>query len=97
MNLSRNKLNKKFKLMVKAPGYVIYSNMPPHTRALWTRSVDATQAFFILGAEYSTLNEGWLRFKPLPLVTSTSNSMSKNQLNQKLKPMISGPKICYIL
>ena len=63
--LSRNQLNQKLKLMVEAPGYVIYSNTPPHTRALWARSVDAAHALLIHGAKYSTLNEGWLRFEPV--------------------------------
>ena len=58
--MSRNQLNQKLKLMVEAPGYVIYSNTPPHTRALWTRSVDATQALLIAGTKYSTLNERWV-------------------------------------
>ena len=39
--MSRNQLNQKFKLMIEAPKYVIYTNTPPHTRAHWTRSVDA--------------------------------------------------------
>ena len=58
LSLSRNQLNQKLKLMIEAPVYVIYSNTPPHTRALWARSVDATQALLIAGTKYSTLNEG---------------------------------------
>ena len=65
LRVSRNQLNQKLKLMVEAPGYVIYSNTPPHTRALWARSVDATHVLLIHGAQYSTLNEGWLRFEPV--------------------------------
>ena len=71
-NVSRNQLNQKLKLMVEAPRYVIYSNTPPHIRARWA------------SAEDSTLNEGWLRFE---LVTSC-HTMSRNQFNQKLKPIV---------
>ena len=52
--LSGNQFNQKFKLMIEgleAPGYVIYSNTPPHTRALWTTCVDATQTLLIPGAK----------------------------------------------
>ena len=79
--------------MVDASIYVIYSNMPPQTRALWGRSVDATQALLIPDAEYSILNKRWLRFKfkPMTFVTLTSDSMSMNQLNQKLKLMVDAP------
>ena len=28
--------------------YVIYSNTPPHTRALWARNVDATHALRVV-------------------------------------------------
>ena len=38
--------------MVETPEYVIYYNMPPHTRAHWARSVDN------ISYKYSTLNEG---------------------------------------
>ena len=63
--LPRNHLNQKFKLMIEAPRYVIYSNKPPHTRVLWARSVDATQNLLIPSAKYSILNEGWLKFEPV--------------------------------
>ena len=56
--LSKNQLNQQPKWMVEALGYVIYSNMPLHTRALWGRSVDATQALFIPDTKYFTLNLG---------------------------------------
>ena len=49
--------------MVEVSRYVIYSNTPPPTRVFWARSVDSLQALLIPGAELSTLNEGWLRFK----------------------------------
>ena len=45
--------------MVEVPGYVLYSNTPPHARVFWARSVIAAQALFILGAKYFTLNEGF--------------------------------------
>ena len=51
--------------MVVASEYVIYSNTPSHTRALWAKIVDATHVFLIYGAKYFTLNEGWLRFEPV--------------------------------
>ena len=51
--MSKNQFNKKFKLMVKTPRYVIYSNTPPHMGALWARSVDATQASIYLMVEAS--------------------------------------------
>ena len=44
---------------------ILYSNTPPHTKVLWARSVDETQTLLIPGAEYSTLNEVWLRFEPV--------------------------------
>ena len=34
------------------------SNMPPHMRSLWARSVDAAHVCFISDTEYFTLNEG---------------------------------------
>ena len=52
-------------MMVDVSRYVIYSNTAPHTKALWARSVDDTQALLILGVEYSNLDDEWLRFEPL--------------------------------
>ena len=63
--LSRNQLNQKLKLMVEVSGYVICSNTPPHSRAIWAKSMDAAQALLISSTKYSTLNEGWLTFKPV--------------------------------
>ena len=63
--MSRNHLDQKLKLVVEAPRYFIYFNMPPHKRTLWVRSMDAAQALVIPDAKYSTLNEGYLRFKPV--------------------------------
>ena len=57
--LSRNQFNQKLKLMVEAPGYVIYSNTP------LTRDPIGLEVWMRIGAEYSTLNEGWLRFEPV--------------------------------
>ena len=51
----RNQLNQKLKLMVEDPLYVIYFNTPPYIRAIWTKSVDATQTLLIFNAKYSTL------------------------------------------
>ena len=48
---------------VKVPRYIIHSNTPPNTRVVWARSVDTTHALLIPSIEYSTLNEGWLRFE----------------------------------
>lgn len=45
--MSRNQLNEKLKLVVEVSGYVIYSNMHPHTRALLLISVDAAHALLI--------------------------------------------------
>ena len=89
--MSRSQLNQKLKLMVEALRYVIYSNTPHHTRALLARSVDATHVLLIHGAKYSTLNEGWLRFKPVTFCHTGSDAMSRNQLNQKLKLMVEAP------
>ena len=60
------------------------------TRPL-TRDPIGLEVWMRIGAEYSTLNEGWLRFEP---VTSHvgSDTMSRNQLNQKLKLMIEAPR-----
>ena len=44
--------------MVEVRGYVMYSNMPPHKRVLWGKSVDAKQFLLIHGVGYSTVNEG---------------------------------------
>ena len=52
-------------LMIEGSRYVIYSNTPSHTRALWARSVDAIHVLFVHDTKYSTLNEGWLRFEPV--------------------------------
>ena len=50
----RNQLNQKFKLIVEAPRYIIYSNTLPYTKALWSRSVDAAQVLLIPSTKYST-------------------------------------------
>ena len=47
LQLSRNQLNQKLRQMVEAPGYVIYSNTPPHTRALWAIGGDDTSPLHI--------------------------------------------------
>ena len=49
--------------MVEIRGYVMYSNMPPHKRVLWAKSVDAKQFLLIHGVGYSTVNEGLIEFK----------------------------------
>ena len=59
-------INQKFKFIVEDSGYVvIYTNMPTHTRALCARSVDAAKILLISDAKYSTLNEGWLKYKQI--------------------------------
>ena len=42
-----NQFNKKLKLMIEIPKYVIYSIVPLHMRALWVGSMDATHALLI--------------------------------------------------
>ena len=42
---------------------MLYSNKSLHTRSFWVINVDATQTLFIFGSEYSSLNEGQLRFE----------------------------------
>ena len=34
--------------MIEALEYVIYSNTPLHASAIWVKSLDATQVFFVL-------------------------------------------------
>ena len=74
--------------MAEAPGYALYSYTPPHTRALWARSVDAAQSFPIPGVKYYTLNERWLKFEPVTSCHVGSDTMSWNQLSQKLILMV---------
>ena len=47
-------LNQKLKLMVEAPGYVIYSNTP------LTRKLIGLEVWMRIGAEYSTLNDEYI-------------------------------------
>ena len=92
--MSKDQLNQKFKLMVEAPQIDLYSITPPHVRALWAWSVDATQVSLIPGAKYSIekgeVNE--IRTRDL-FVTLALDTMSKDQLNQKFKPMVEAPRI----
>ena len=90
--ISRNQFNQKFKLMVEAPEYVIYSNTRTYTRAHWTRSVDAAHDLLIHGAKYSTFNERWLRFEFVISYHVGSDTISRNQLNQRLKLIVKALK-----
>ena len=81
--MSRNQLNQKLKLIVEAPWYVIYSNTPPHTRALWARSVNVAQAFFKPDVKYSTWIWGMIEIWTCDLLSHLLNILRK-QLNQKL-------------
>ena len=72
--------------MVEAPQYVIYSNTPPHMKVLWVRSV-----------EYFILIEWGLRFELITDCHFSSDTMLRNQLNQKLKPMVRSQNMLYTL
>ena len=94
-SMSRNQFNQKLNLMVEVPGYVIYFNTPPYTRALCARSVDAAQVLLIPRAKYSTLNEGIIEIRTRDLLShwllipcQIFDTMLKNQLNQKFKLMV---------
>ena len=52
--------------------------MSPYMRALLARNMDTTYVLLICNTEYFTLNERWLRIELV-----TSDTMSKNQFNQK--------------
>ena len=52
--------------------------------------MDAVHTLFIPNAKYSTLNEGWL-FESVTSCHVGSDTMSRNQLNQKLKLMVEVP------
>ena len=80
--------------MVEAPGIDLYSITPPHARALWAWSVDAAQASLIPDAKYSTEKERVDEIRTRDLfVTLALDTMSKDQLNQKLKLMVEAPGI----
>ena len=75
--------------MVEALGIDLYSITPPHARALWAWSVDATQVSLIPGAKYSTAKGGVDGIRTHDLfVTLALDTMTKDQLNQKLKLMV---------
>ena len=71
-------------LRVEALEYVIYSTTPPYTRTLWALPSPT--------AENSTLNEGCWDPNPWSFVTLVFDTMSRNQLNQKLMLMVKAPK-----
>ena len=56
-----------------------------------TRDPIGLEVWMRIGAECSTLNEGWLRFEPVTSYHVGSDTMLKNQLNQKLKLMAESP------
>ena len=70
--------------MVEISLYVIiYSNTLPHMKAFRPRSVDAARTILIHGAEFSTSNEGCLRFELVTYSYVDSDTMSRNKLNLK--------------
>ena len=58
---------------------------------LLTRKPIGLEVWMRIGTEYSTLNERWLRFEPVTSCHVGSDTMSKNQLNQKFKLMVEAP------
>ena len=62
--------------------YTLTYPLTPHTKALWVRSVDAAQGHLIPGVKDSTLNEGWLRFKPV----TSCHASSDNHVKEPTQP-----------
>ena len=80
--------------MVEVPGIDLYSITPPHARALWAWSVDAAHVSLIPGAKYSTKKGGVDEIRTRDLfVMLALDTMSKDQLNQKLNLMVEAPGI----
>ena len=57
----------------------------------FTREPIGLEAWICIGVEYYILYEMWLKFKPVTYCSLASDTMSRNQLNQKLKLMVEAP------
>ena len=48
-----NQINKKLKLIIEAPKYIIYSNTLSYAKVIWAKSVNSVETLVIPHAEYT--------------------------------------------